>query len=72
VRRLVTVIDDPPEVARRLVRGMDAVREFRRPPHAHSYNFNWLLSIQPQFQQPFEVTHATMRALQLNARQPPP
>src|SRR2546430_4839225 len=41
-------------------RGMDAVREFRRQ-HSDSYNFNWLLSIQPQFQRPFEVTHAAMR-----------
>src|SRR5882762_6647487 len=70
VRRLVTIIDDPPEVARRLVRGMDAVREFRRR-RSDSYNFNWLLSIQPQFQQPFEVTHATRRALQLKREQPP-
>src|SRR5437660_1302673 len=69
VRRLVTIIDDPPEVARRLVRGMDAVREFRRH-RSDSYNFNWLLSIQPQFQQPFEVTHAAMRALALKREQP--
>jgi predicted Rossmann-fold nucleotide-binding protein len=69
VRRLITVIDDPPDVARRLVRAMDAVREFRRH-HSDSYNFNWLLSIQPQFQQPFEVTHAAMRGLQLKREQP--
>ena len=30
VRRLTVIVDDPPEVARRMVRGMDAVREFRR------------------------------------------
>ncbi len=59
----------PPEVARRMVRGMDAVREFRRR-QSDSYNFNWLLSIQPQFQQPFEVTHASMRALELRRGQP--
>src|SRR5450432_2356167 len=29
-RRLMVIVDDPPEVARRMVRGMDAVREFRR------------------------------------------
>ena len=52
------IIDDPPEVARRMVRGMDAVREFRRR-HSDSYNFNWLLSIRREFQQPFEVTHAS-------------
>ncbi len=53
-----------------MVRGMDAVREFRRR-HSDSYNFNWLLSIQPQFQRPFEVTHAAMRALALKREQPP-
>jgi pyrimidine/purine-5'-nucleotide nucleosidase len=68
-RRLSVIIDDPPEVARRMVRGMDAVREFRRH-RSDSYNFNWLLSIRSQFQQPFEVTHASMRALELRREQP--
>jgi predicted Rossmann-fold nucleotide-binding protein len=70
VRRLAVVVDDPAEVARRMVHGMDAVREFRRR-HSDSYNFNWLLSIQREFQQPFEVTHESMRALQLQREQPP-
>jgi len=48
---------------------MHEVREFRRR-YSDSYNFNWLLSIQPVFQQPFEVTHAAMRALDLNSGQP--
>ncbi len=69
VRRFTVIIDDPPEVGRQLVRGMDAVREFRRQ-HNDSYNFNWLLSIQPEFQQPFEVTHESMRALELHRNQP--
>jgi len=69
-RRLSVIIDDPPEVARRMVRGMDAVREFRRH-HNDSYNFNWLLSIRPLFQQTFEVTHESMRALELGRDQPP-
>jgi pyrimidine/purine-5'-nucleotide nucleosidase len=67
--RLSVIIDDPPEVARRMVRGMKAVREFRRE-HSDSYNFNWLLAIPPQFQRPFEVTHAAMRALELKRGQP--
>jgi pyrimidine/purine-5'-nucleotide nucleosidase len=70
VRRFTVVIDDPAEVGRHLVRGMDAVREFRRQ-HNDSYNYNWLLSIQPDFQQPFEVTHESMRALELQRDQPP-
>jgi len=70
VRHLTVIIDDPPEVARQLVRGMDAVREFRRQ-RSDSYNFNWLLSIRPEFQKPFEVTHARMRGLDLRRDQPP-
>ena len=69
VRRFAVVIDDPAEVGRQLVRGMDAVREFRRQ-HNDSFNYNWLLSIQPEFQQPFEVTHDSMRALELHRNQP--
>jgi pyrimidine/purine-5'-nucleotide nucleosidase len=69
MRRFSVIIDDPPEVARRMVRGMEAVREFRRQ-NSDSYNFNWLLSIRPAFQQPFEVTHAAMRALNLSRAQP--
>ena len=67
-RRFTVIIDDPAEVGRHLVRGMDAVREFRRQ-HNDSYNYNWLLSIQPDFQQPFEVTHESMRALELHRNQ---
>ena len=69
-RRFTVIIDDPAEVGRHLVRGMDAVREFRRQ-HNDSYNYNWLLSIQPDFQQPFEVTHESMRALELHRNQAP-
>ncbi|HKD54908.1 MAG TPA: nucleotide 5'-monophosphate nucleosidase PpnN [Steroidobacteraceae bacterium] len=69
-QRLKLIIDDPPEVARQMVRGMHEVREFRRR-QSDSYNFNWLLSIQPQFQQPFEVSHESMRALDLSREQPP-
>jgi predicted Rossmann-fold nucleotide-binding protein len=69
VRRFTVIVDDPPEAARRMVRGMDAVREFRRKA-SDSYNFNWLLSIRPEFQRPFEVTHASMRSLNLKRGQP--
>jgi predicted Rossmann-fold nucleotide-binding protein len=69
-RRFSLIIDDPPQVARRMVRGMHEVREFRRQ-HSDSYNFNWLLAIQPVFQRPFEVTHAAMRALDLSREQRP-
>ena len=67
--RLNIIIDDPAEVGRRMVRGIEAVREYRRQ-RSDSYNFNWLLSIPPEFQQPFEVTHESMRALSLDRDQP--
>jgi pyrimidine/purine-5'-nucleotide nucleosidase len=69
VRRFTVIVDDPAEVARHMVRGMNTVREFRRH-HSDSYNFNWLLSVRPDFQRPFEVTHESMRALQLDRSQP--
>ena len=68
-RRLTIIIDDPAEVGRRMVSGIEAVREFRRQ-RSDSYNYNWLLSIQPEFQRPFEVTHESMRALALHRGQP--
>jgi len=67
--RLHVIVDDPPEVARFMVRGMQSLREFRRA-RSDSYNFNWLLRIQPQFQLPFEVTHDSMRELRLQRDQP--
>ena len=67
--RLHVIIDDPAEVARFMVRGMQALREFRRS-RSDSYNFNWLLHIQPEFQLPFDVTHDSMRQLRLHRDQP--
>jgi predicted Rossmann-fold nucleotide-binding protein len=58
------VLDDPPEVAREMLRGMDAVREFRRR-RSDAYNFNWLLGIPHELQQPFEPTHVAMASLDL-------
>jgi predicted Rossmann-fold nucleotide-binding protein len=69
LRRFTIIIDDPAEVGRQMVRGMNDVRAFRKQ-HSDSYNFNWLLAIQPEFQQPFEVTHESMRALELRRDQP--
>jgi len=69
LQRLPVIIDDPAEVARHMVRGMEAVRAYRRERN-DSYNFNWLLSIGIELQRHFEVTHESMRALQLTRAQP--
>ncbi|MBV9345409.1 MAG: LOG family protein [Gammaproteobacteria bacterium] len=70
LERFTVIIDDPPQVARRLVAGLETVREFRRRA-SDSYNFNWLLKVRRDFQLPFEVSHETMRALHLDRGQPP-
>ena len=67
LQRLTSSSTIPPAWRASMVRGMDAVREFRKP-RSDSYNFNWLLSVPAEFQQPFEVTHESMRALELQSR----
>ena len=63
------IIDDPASVGRTMVEGLEQVRDFRRR-RADSYSFNWLLNIPVEFQLPFEVTHANMRALDLSLKPP--
>src|SRR5216684_2907925 len=67
--RYQVIIDDPAGVARAMVQGLAQVRDFRRQA-SDSYGFNWLLKIPLDFQLPFEVTHASMRALRLSLDQP--
>jgi predicted Rossmann-fold nucleotide-binding protein len=67
--RLKVIIDDPADVARHLVSGIEQVRAFRRE-NSDSYSFNWLLRVPYELQLPFEVTHGAMRALQLQRAQP--
>jgi pyrimidine/purine-5'-nucleotide nucleosidase len=69
LKRLSIIVDDPAAVARHLVDGTEMVREYRKQ-HSDSYNFNWLLAVPEDFQHPFEVTHHSMRALQLHRDQP--
>jgi len=68
--RMTVIIGDEAAVARHMVRGLEAVREFRRARN-DSYSFNWLLSVPPDLQRPFMVTHESMRALDLARTQPP-
>ena len=67
--RYQVIIDDPAGVARAMVQGLAQVRDYRRR-QSDSYGFNWLLNIPLEFQLPFEVTHASMRALRLAFDQP--
>jgi hypothetical protein len=68
-QRLRVIVNDPASVARHLSRGVETVREFRKA-RSDSYNFNWLLSVPPELQRHFEVTHESMAALDLSRDQP--
>lgn len=48
--------------------GFEQVRDFRRLSN-DAYYFNWLLQIDPVFQQPFLPTHENMRNLTLSGDQ---
>ncbi len=63
------IIDDPAEVARVMVAGMETVRRHRKQT-GDSYNFNWTLKIPRDFQLPFEVSHESVAGLALHLDQP--
>ncbi|KAA8983326.1 MULTISPECIES: nucleotide 5'-monophosphate nucleosidase PpnN [Gammaproteobacteria] len=64
------IIDDPEETARAMKEGMQTVRDYRRE-NRDAYYFNWVLTVDPIFQTPFEPTHDSMRALNLSRDQEP-
>ncbi len=70
-KRYKIVIGDPAQAAREVLRGVEAVREYRRTK-SDAYNYNWLLRIPPEFQQPFEPTHEAMARLDLRRDLEPP
>ena len=69
-RHYQIVIDDPSEVARLMVEGLKAVKQFRRERN-DAFHFNWLLKIDEGFQHPFDPTHENMASLQLTPDVPP-
>jgi predicted Rossmann-fold nucleotide-binding protein len=60
--RYSIIIDDPEAVAREMKQGLQAVRDFRVETKDAFY-FNWLLEIDPTFQEPFEPTHEAVAEL---------
>ncbi|MCL6416766.1 nucleotide 5'-monophosphate nucleosidase PpnN [Aestuariirhabdus sp. Z084] len=68
-RRYNIIIDDPREVAQQMKSGLDKVTRFRRST-GDAYYYNWLLRTEEIFQAPFEPTHESMEALQLDRDQP--
>ncbi len=68
-RRYRIIIDDAAAVAREMVRGLSAVKEFRDDVD-DAYYFNWLLRIERDFQERFTPNHGSMRDLDLTREQP--
>ncbi|MFD2231270.1 nucleotide 5'-monophosphate nucleosidase PpnN [Alkalimarinus sediminis] len=68
-KRYKIIIDDPVSVAKEIKTGIEEVAQYRRV-HRDAYYFNWLLKIDPLFQQPFQPTHENMANLQLHREQP--
>ena len=64
------IINDPTEVAIVMAQGLEQVTRYRRQ-HGDAYYFNWLLTIDPEFQRPFEPTHENMANLELDSSLPP-
>ena len=67
-QRYKIIIDDPDRVSREMHTGLQQVRDYRTR-HDDAYYFNWLLTIAPAFQKPFEPTHENMRNLELRRDQ---
>ncbi|ROS05320.1 hypothetical protein EDC56_0850 [Sinobacterium caligoides] len=63
------IIDDQKQVANAMQEGIAEVRAFRKQ-HGDAYYFNWLLTIDHAFQQPFEPDHQNMAELALHAHLP--
>ncbi len=69
-QRYQIITGDAVEVGRKVREGLAEVQRFRRRTQ-ESYGFNWLLTIEHEFQKPFVPTHENMRSLQLSRDLPP-
>lgn len=69
-RHYTIIIDDPEAVANTVSEGMKTIYEHRSLIH-ESYCYNWSLYIPDELQNPFDVTHESMAALNLSKDQEP-
>jgi predicted Rossmann-fold nucleotide-binding protein len=67
-QRYKIIVGDPAHVAREVQAGIEKVRAYRREK-SDAYYFNWLLKIEPEFQQPFIPIHENMSDLALHKNQ---
>ncbi len=59
------IIADPTEVARTMRKGVDAVTDYRRA-RQDAFYYNWRLTVDRDFQEPFAPTHDAMASLALH------
>jgi pyrimidine/purine-5'-nucleotide nucleosidase len=67
--RYRVILGEPKTVAAAVQAGLKDVCDYRSQ-NEDAYFFNWMLSIEPEFQRPFEATHESMAALNLHRDQP--
>lgn len=63
------IINEPEHVAQAMATGLTQVKA-DRIRYNDAFYFNWLLEIQPEFQQPFDPSHENMSGLHLHRDQP--
>jgi predicted Rossmann-fold nucleotide-binding protein len=68
-QRYKIIIGDPERVAIEMKKGLRQVKEYREKTR-DAFHYNWALTIDEQFQKPFEPTHEKMSALALHKDQP--
>lgn len=61
------IIDDPEQVAKIMLKGMQRVKQYRRRFN-DAYYFNWMLKIPKIYQTPFKPTHENMASLKLTSK----
>ena len=69
-QRYRIIINDPIQVAREISQGIERVKQYRLDKDDAFY-FNWRLTIDEEFQKPFDPTHENMSALALHREQEP-
>jgi predicted Rossmann-fold nucleotide-binding protein len=62
------IIDDPARVAVEMKAGIELVRQYRKQ-QGDAFYYNWCLTVDEQFQKPFDPTHENMRNLLLTKDQ---
>ncbi|MCX7096639.1 MAG: nucleotide 5'-monophosphate nucleosidase PpnN [Methylococcales bacterium] len=67
-QRYQIIINDPVKVAAQMQAGIKQARIYRKE-NRDAYYFNWLLKIDPVFQQPFEPSHDNLANLALHQNQ---